>query len=78
MNRVLTPKPNQKYRLICYLSLSFFNLSLIATRCCNSSTFLFNVIIASSFSVATFLLKEKKKYDLRQRAEHSYFREPYV
>ena len=60
MNRVLTPKTNQKYRLICYLSLPFLNLSLIETRCCNSSTFLFNAVIASSFSVATFSLKEEK------------------
>ena len=40
----------------------FFNLSLIATSCCNSSTFLFNAVISSSFSVATFSLKIYIKY----------------
>ena len=67
---------NKKYRSICYLSLPFRNLSLIATRCCNSPTFLFNAVISSSFSVATFSLKEKN--NTKPRAQRYYFREPYV
>ena len=76
MNRDLTLEANKKYRSICYLSLPFRNLSLIATRCCNSPTFLFNAVISSSFSVATFSLKEKN--NTKPRAQHYYFREPYV
>lgn len=75
-NHDIIPKANKKYGLFCYLSLPFLNLSLIATRCCNSSTFLFNAVISSSFSVATFSLKEKN--NTKPRAQQYYFREPCV
>ena len=39
----------------------FCNLPFTATRCCNSFTWISNVIIFSSFSLASVLLKKKRK-----------------